>query len=551
MKILIKTAFCLLLPTVAHAQVIPRPVTPPPRFPPEIEELPPLEEVLPPSPVPVPSEVEEIPIQITVRQFEVIGSTIFTQEQLEEVLRPYVGRPITFAELIEAQTQITQLYIDRGYITSGAVIPPQALQDGVVVIEVLEGGIEEIQIIGLTRLRPFYINNRLKLATQTPVNQQKLLTALQLLQLNPLIDSITAELSPGTQPGTSILRVEIQESPAFSLNLAIDNWRSPSVGSVRGLATIRHQNLLGFGDRFTLSYYKSEGSDAIDELSYFVPVNSYNGTVGFRFYYVDNDLIEPPFDQLDITSDSTSYDFIYRQPIIQTPRQELALGFNLSEQSSNLRLPLDSQRNLRSRTDMTILRFSQEYFYRTPNQVFAIFSQLNLGVDSFSIDFNGEELNSQFFIWRGQAQYLRNLSPNITLAWRLDLQLADQPIPSLEKFALGGVFAGRGYRENILLGDNGVFSSAELRFTVWRNSRGNSSLQLVSFFDFGNVWNQTNFTPEINTLYSVGTGLRLVIQNRLSARLDWGIPLVNVNDIGNSLQEQGLYFRVDYQVLKF
>jgi hemolysin activation/secretion protein len=83
------------------------------------------------------------------------------------------------------RTAITN-YIHRQWLHYlRAFLPPQDLTGGVVKIQVVEGGIEKIDIQGLSRLRTSYVRSRIGLATQTPVNIRRLEEALQLLQLNP------------------------------------------------------------------------------------------------------------------------------------------------------------------------------------------------------------------------------------------------------------------------------------------------------------------------------------------------------------------------------
>jgi hemolysin activation/secretion protein len=70
-----------------------------------------------------------------VDRFEFEGNTAISDAELTKVTEPFTGRDISFAELFQARSAVTQLYIERGYITSGAVIPPQTLQGGVVRIQ--------------------------------------------------------------------------------------------------------------------------------------------------------------------------------------------------------------------------------------------------------------------------------------------------------------------------------------------------------------------------------------------------------------------------------
>ena len=144
---------------------------------------------------------ENIPGTIILKGFEIIGNRVIPEAEIDSLLEPYLLRRISFVELFEVQQVITQLFVERGYLTSGAYIPPQKIQDRIVRVEIIEGSLEEIKIYGLKHLRPGYVRERLAAATQPPLNRQKLLNALQLLQLNPRIANISAELSQGINPG--------------------------------------------------------------------------------------------------------------------------------------------------------------------------------------------------------------------------------------------------------------------------------------------------------------------------------------------------------------
>ena len=547
--------FCLLFPTSIQAQTVPLPASP---RQPELKEpelLPPQPEILPapkrPSPTPqlLPAP---IPDRIIVRKFEVIGNTVFTQAELDRVLAPYTLRRISFTELLEAQIAVTQLYFENGYITSGAFIPPQDIDNRVVKIQVIEGIVEAIDVTGLKRLNTGYVRSRLEIATKPLLNQNKLLKALQLLRLDPLIANLSAELAAGVRPGSSILEVKVQEADAFSVALGIDNYNSPSVGTDRRLVRISHDNLVGWGDRINAFYYNTDGRNSLDELSYTIPVNPHNGTIGFRFSYTDSDIIEEPFNQLDIESQARRYNLTYRQPVHQTPANDVAIGLTFSRQESETSLlgtpfRLSRGANEEGETRISALRFFQEYTNRNERQVFALRSQFSIGIDAFDATINRDDdiPDSKFFSWRGQAQYLRQLTPDTGLLLRSDVQVSDRPLLALEQFSLGGAFTVRGYRQDALVTDNGLFASAELRTTIFRIPKWSTSIQLTPFTDFGVAWNRDGLQLDKNTLVSVGIGLRLLASDYLTARLDWGIPLVDLEDSDNSLQENGIYFSIE------
>lgn len=541
------------IPPNAAPQQLPREPSPPSTQPPPASTpapLPPLDQLLPlPRSQPA-APSENTPETITVNRFDVSGSTVFSAAEFAKITEPYTKRPIAIVELFQLRSAITQLYLDNGYITSGAYVPPQTLQRGVVTIQVIEGKLETITVTGTRRLSPNYVRSRLAVATGTPLNRDRLLEALQLLQLDPLLQSLSAELSAGTRPGESVLSVQVTEARSLTSQLIFDNARAPSVGTNRRQIQVSQGNTTGLGDRLSAAYTNTNGSNAID-LSYALPLNSRNGTLSLNYGSAASSIIEPPFDVLEIESKARYYELALRQPIVQTPTYELALGITATHRQSEATL-LDGLipfpalgADPDGKTRLTALRFFQEATWRSGAEVIALRSQFTVGLNALSATINPEPPDSRFFAWRGQAQWVRRLAPDILLLVRGDLQLADRPMLPLEQFGLGGQDSVRGYRQDALLTDNGLFTSAEVRFPILRLPKLNSLLQLTPFIDLGTAWNLRN-APNLDprTLVAVGLGLRLQYSDRLTARLDWGIPLTEINGAKNTLQENGLYFSI-------
>jgi hemolysin activation/secretion protein len=527
---------------------------------PRIEPIPSPDQLLPPLPT-TPSSPDRLPVDtpqtIPVNQFLVVGSTVFSAQELTDAIAksigaiPPGGRTISLTELFQARSAVTDLYASRGYFTSGAYIPPQKMQSGVIEIRVLEGSLEDIRVTGTTKLNPGYVASRIGIATQAPLNRDRLLEALQLLQLNPLIANISAELSAGSRPGTNLLEVKVTEAKSASATFTVDNARVPSVGSVRGQASGLEQNLLGFGDALSLSFTKTSGSTAVD-FSYTAPVSPRNTTLNFSAGFSNSSVIEAPFDILDIRSNSSYFEFTARQPLIQTPTQELAVGLTLGRRNTRTQLlddiPFPSPgADPEGRTTESVVRFFQEYTKRSSQSVFAVRSQFNVGVNALGSTVNVDPPDTRFFAWRGQAQWVRLLAPETLLIVRGDLQLGDRPLLPVEQFGVGGQMSVRGYRQDLLLTDNGAFGSAEVRIPILRLPKQQALLQFTPFIDYGQGWNNgASANPDPSALVSAGFGLRLQISNNLTARMEFGFPLVQVNSQKETLQEKGIYFSVVY-----
>jgi hemolysin activation/secretion protein len=493
---------------------------------------------------------DETPEQIVVKRFDVVGSSVFSQEELTNAIKSYQNRPLTLPELFQARSAITKLYTDKGYVNSGAYIPPQELNNGTVKIAILEGQLEGINITGTKHLNPSYIEKRISAAAGVPVNVDSLLEALQLLRLDPLIANVSAELSAGVRPGTSLLDIEIKEADVFNLSASYNNGRSPSVGTIQRSVGLNYGNLLGFGDKFNFNYTNTKGSNSFD-FTYGFPFNAKNGTVRMAVGTNSNDVIEEPFTPLDIESKSRYYELNFRQPIILKPEQEFALGLSFSRQESEtslLNLPFALSRGAddNGETKISAIRFYQEYVNRDETKVFALRSQFSVGVDLFNATINDDQPDSTFFAWRGQSQWVRRLGEDFLFLVRGDVQLAGSSLVPLEQFRIGGVDSVRGYRQDLSLGDSGALASAELRIPIFRISKIDGLVQLTPFVDVGTLWNNDNLEIENSTLPSVGLGLSFSTGDSFNARLDWGIPLTDVKNQSGSLQEDGVYFSLDY-----
>jgi hemolysin activation/secretion protein len=482
-----------------------------------------------------------------VKKVEVFGNTVL-KDEIGELIKPFENRQVTFGDLIQLRSDITELYIKKGYVTSGAFLPNnQNLTDGVVEIQVVEGELEKIELSGLRRLQPVYVRSRLQKASSTPLNQKRLEEALQLLQLDPLIERVNAQLTAGSAPGSNILQVIITEAPAFHGGVFAANNQTPSIGSTQAGVFLSHDNLLGFGDSLTAEYGITEGLN-IYNISYTNPINANNGTLAFRINNSDSRIVEDEFRDLDIKSEAQTYSFNYRQPLYRKPQSEFAIGLGLDLRRSQTFLLNDipfsfSEGPENGLSKVTVIRFSQDWVERSATRVLAARSQFSLGIAAFDATVNDLGTDGRFFSWLGQFQWVQRLSPRTILLTRLNAQLTGDSLLSLEKFSIGGVDTVRGYRQNEFVADNGITGSVEARIPI----TSSNALQIAPFFDVGTAWNNRGTNSNSNTFASLGLGLIWQPIPDLNLRLDYGIPLIDVNSGGNTLQDNGLSFSLSYQ----
>ncbi len=502
-------------------------------------------------------------IRVFVHDIHVTGSTVFSEAELAEVTAPYRNRELTTEDLERLRLSLTLLYVNRGYLTSGAIIPDQDLTFGTIVIQMVEGRLARIDVEGNEWFRSSYLRSRIARGVSTPLSIQPLQERIQLLQQDSRIERINAELKPGDVRGESILAVRVKDANPFKAWLEFNNYQTPVVGAERGLATVAHQNVTGHGDQFMFSYGRSHGVNPIIDTSYSLPLNSYETTLSA--YYRRNAflVVENPFRSLDLNVDSEVIGIALRQPVYRTITDEFALtltGEHLYLKTTSafdapglpsLFIPGSSTTGVAT---VSALRFSQEYTHRSPSFVFAALSRVSVGLNVLGATINSGPLpDGQFVSWLGQAQAVKRLDDwwGVQLLGRVAAQVASDRLFPLEQMPVGGRFSVRGYRENTLVRDDAVLASFESRFPLLRFASGEDRVQFAQFVDFGHAWNAKGSTPDPQTLASVGAGLRWMILPQERARFEvyWGQQLNHVRSGEGNLQDHGIHLQLVVQVL--
>ncbi|MCC5627044.1 ShlB/FhaC/HecB family hemolysin secretion/activation protein [Nostoc sphaeroides CHAB 2801] len=528
-------------------QAAPSPEPLPPQTQPELQPTPAPETTPPP---------ESATIQV--EKIEVTGSTLFKPEQFNPITQPLVGRSVTLEELQQASDAITQLYLEKGYINSRAILVNPTNPGSVVEIRVIEGGIEQIQVQGTKRLNADYVRSRVALGISKPFSTAKLEEQLRLLRTDPLLSNVEASLRPGTGTGQSIVVVRVTETEPFNAAFTIDNYSPPAVGSERLGINASYRNLTGIGDELLASYYRTtRGGANLYDFSYRVPLNPMNGTLQIRTAINDNKVIQEPFDIFDIQGESQLYELSYRQPLVRTLRHEfaLSLGFTIQNgQTFTFAGPTpfgfgpDQDGNSRTR----VIKFAQDYLRRDAQGAWLFRSLFSLGIDALDATKNVDPIpDGQFFSWLGQVQRVQRLSSNNLLIAQGEIQLTPDGLLPAQQFVIGGGQSVRGYRQNVRAGDNGVRFAIESQITLEKNASGNPTLQLAPFFNLGYVWNipdNPNNIPRQKFLAGIGVGVLWELIPRLNLRLDYGLPLVELDDRGNNAQDDGFYFNLGYQL---
>lgn len=482
---------------------------------------------------------------IYIAQYQFQGNTVFDESQLQTLTIPYRDRTVRIDELEDLRQQITHFYIDHGYINSGARILPNALKEGVLTFDIVEGKLDDVQIQGQERLNENYIKNRL--LNDEPLNINDVKEKFQLLLTDPLIASMQGSLLPSAQSNRSILSIDVIRARPYQVTFFGNNYRPPSVGGEGGGVSSWVSNLTGLGDTLNFTFQASEGTRLYSG-GWSMPISDKGTLAYFNFTEGDSWVMESPADNTDITSKVHNIEGGISHPLIENLQRKLTIGSSFAVRQNDTRLLGNSfsfNEGVNSgHTQATVVRFYQEHIERREAQVLALRSTFSVGLNALGStpQTNINFPSSEFFAWLGQGQYAHQVLDNGSqFVWRGHVQVSNSSLLPIEQIAVGGVNTVRGYRENELVRDEGFSNSVEFHYPLVGEPNAKQVLSLVPFVDYGGAWNRNQ---SARYLLSTGLGLNWKF-DQFNAEFYWAHKL-NAPEINqhHDLQDEGIHFQL-------
>jgi hemolysin activation/secretion protein len=315
-----------------------------------------------------------------------------------------------------------------------------------------------------------------------------------------------------------------------------------------------HRNLTGHGDVLTAEVGLTEGLNDYG-VFYDFPVTAKDTRLGFYFSKTDSDIVEEPFQILDIASETETLGIQLSRPFWTDGGSLItaSVGSEYKEsQSSLLGIPFSfSPGDVNGKSSATIIPISLDWTRSTAKSAVAIRGTARVGVDALDATINEIGPDSEFVSLLAQFHYLRHLGwRNSRFIVRSAAQAAFDPLLAFEKFAVGGYATVRGYRENQMVRDNGFFGSLEFQFPLFVDEEGADrfGLRLATFVDYGIAWDDDDRLPtsEKDEIFSTGLGLLWDPTPAFHAELYYGYAIEDVNFPTESMQDRGFHFQVSY-----
>lgn len=451
--------------------------------------------------------------RFTVNAFQFVGATIYTQPQLKQLTERFIDLELNLYDLNRAADTVTRLYRETGYPISRAIIPAQKVENGIVRIEVIEGRISTVSIVGNNRYPEQLIASRISELSQNEIiTIDRLERSLLLMNDLPGL-AARATLAPGAEYGTTDMVIRAEETTVAGA-VTFDNQGIKETGQLRVDAGIDFNNPLRIGDQLNIRAIRTEHDLlSFGRIGYSLPIASNGMRLGGTYSRVNYD-IAGPFAALGISGEVSNAEFLLTWPYLRSRARNIIFGIGMRRTEAKQRtLGVETSD---TRIDLLNLSVTGNWVHED-----SAFSNATLAFagngkkNPFGTRQDAQAAKLDFDI-----NHLRAASKNWDYYLRTHWVFSSDALADTEKFSLGGPGSVRGYRQSTLRGDNGWLATIELRrqFVL-----GNTAGMFNVFYDEGSV-KAKGFT-RFDSIRSTGIGSSVFPHKNLRASVEYAHPL--------------------------
>ncbi len=473
--------------------------------------------------------------QIPIKHIRFQGQTAFTNKELNKIIAPDLKARMTLAEIYNIAQQVTRFYRSNGYILATVSLPAQKIINGTIILEVIEGKIEDVKFLGNRRYSDDFLAAQISLLTQKSrlgkiVQANELENALVRLSDLPGI-SARAAIQPGDEFGTSDINILTKEKPinAFA---QLNNYGRKSLGTYQLLGGADFNNPFHLGDLIRIGAALSpENRLSYINGLYSVQIDSLGNRAGLSISHFNYDV---DTSQLDIINSSSSlatlsgngntyrlfYSYPWYRSLSDIRTLEFSLRRNETSQHGSLAL-IDAQDDTIDLVELTL--YGKKDFSQSTTSYRGALTT-NFDQASNNNPASGQRANLRLDVTHEQL-----IAPQWLLSGRTILSYSPDELTDTERFRLGGNDTVRAYPAAEIAGDYGLFINADItrQFII----SGTNILATSVFVDAGSVYQHTTSLGESRDTQIAGLGIGFTFNtnNSMSLKIDYAYPISNLD----------------------
>ncbi|HEN3633886.1 TPA: ShlB/FhaC/HecB family hemolysin secretion/activation protein [Yersinia enterocolitica] len=435
---------------------------------------------------------------------QLLQSGAGNNKALRGAIIPWLGQSLTFSDLQAMTLAVTRFYRQQGFVAAQAILPPQTIREGMVVIRIIAGRLDNPEVNNLSRLNTDFAtavieNNSCskevgffgnKDCAASPAELSRLERTALILNEIPGVDAALA-LKPGVKSGMTRVYADITPGQAAMGYIGIDNQGNDYSGHNRLLVGAAINNLTGWGDQLRTDLLLSSSADVFNGmLDYNFPINTYGTRAVLNYSYLDYTL-KGPFEILDARGHSNRWGINLSHPWIRNSaaRIDANAGYHQSKMRDALILLPEQKRNLDAGEFGIGGTFSAVPRGLSHFNLLGTVGHLSLD-DEFSQSMNSlTGIGGTFARFNYRAGHDQGFGPYFSFFNQFTGQMASKNLDSSQKLLLGGPLAVRAYGLGEGAVDKGTLFTTELR-TRWQPllldwAGVGNQITVAAFFDQG------------------------------------------------------------------
>lgn len=484
-----------------------------------------------------------------IKIIEVKGNTILSKNKIENLKKKYVGKR-GGKNVINFVKELENLYLEKGYITTRVKIDIENsnFKAGKIQCIVIEGYIENIVMNGES--------NNSKIFASFPTKEKEVLNIKDLDQGIDNLNSISAnnaklDILAGENLGGSIIDIKNETSKKISAAVNYNNLGQKSTGEERIKLALTIEDFLGINDSFTGSYQRKLGRN-----------KKYNDNENFSFYY----RIPFKYWEFSIIKDQSEYkntitglgqsykstgisknmNYSLRRIIHRNEVGKTTLGLTLTNKET--KNYIDDEKLILSSRKLSVLKLDIGHQRRLFNGMFFGEIAYYEGLKRFGAERDDWEYKdstspkAQFQKYTMDINWYKPFkinNQNFSYRFSFSGQYSDDILYSSEKMSIGDDTTIRGFKENSIMGDKGIYIRNELAYNY-------NFLEPFIAYDIGRVKDVTKdeYYEKYGTeLSGASIGVRVYFKY-FTASITYSKPLTAPRYIDKNKQE--IYITLSY-----
>ncbi len=461
---------------------------------------------------------------ITVKQVVLSGRTLLSAEQVQPLLDGYTDTTTTFGGLQTLASQVTSIYHQAGYPLATVIVPPQRIENGVVVLQAIEGVVAKIDTLNQSRLSDKTVQGYLTRAIPTaqPLRQTDSERALLLIKDLAGTEGVNYRLAEGEQ-GTNLV-VDLDKASPINSFVQVDNYGGKNTGEWRTRAGLSLNSAFGRGERLSLQGMSSFKGVDYARISADLPVGYRGLTLSAGAGHTRYEL-GGAFRDLDATGTANTIDVTLRYPVLRSNAQNVWLS--LGGEQRKLQDKVNATNTVTDKSLQALyLTLNGHSQSRTLSGAYTQWSltntigQLDIDTpDARNIDAASAKTAGNYHKIAASLSRTQYLSPKFSIQAGVSGQWANKNLDSAEQMSLGGADGIAAYHSNDVSGDIGIIGQLEARYAL------HPAVSIGAFYDAGITRLRAKpYTTADNIVELHGGGIGLYAQHKglsLQSKVAW------------------------------